>query len=358
MALARKPVTIHYRRYVRDNDAPTLEMMIHRAMNARCETLGAAVRDRYTLRIQTVGADNFLANIFDDSGAENEDQPVAFGDVVHFTKGHMQAVLEMTDHTLPQLAVAQMAAPERSEYVHSQMFWLVKGDHVFVIQSTSLQTEALERYLAWLLSQRVPGWEGNVTLAAKFDSAVVGGDLGDIKEIVIGGALSGPQAPSEEDGTAAHQSTQTQVREITSTSDVMSRVSSGQEMVRGVLEALLNHDSAAADRVLESVPSDAELHVQVHIGYKTRRRKVDRAPLRNLEVGLRHIPDSQLSVLSQGSKTSPDGSVRLHHNASVRLIKSGNGDSEIIGSLLDPRDVLRAMWQAYAVMMADGKIAD
>ncbi|WP_341667344.1 hypothetical protein [Alcaligenes sp. SDU_A2] len=355
MALARKPVTVHYRRYVRESGSPTLEQMVHSAMNAHNASVEARVRDRYTLRIQEVEADNFLANIFVDSSAEGHD--LAFGDVVHFTKGHMQAVLQMSDQTLSQLAVAQMAAPERSEYVHSQMFWMVKGDHVFVIQSTSLQTEALEKYLAWLLSKYVANWIGNVTLAAKFDSAVVGGDLGDIKEIVIGGALSGPQAPTDE-ASSSNVADPPQIREVTTTDDLMSRVSSGQEMVRGVLEALLNHDSAAADRVLESVPADAELHVQVHIGYKTRRRKVDRAPLRNLEVGLRHIPDSQLSVFSKGSKTSPDGSVRLHHNASIRLIKSQNGDSEIVGSLLDPHDVLRAMCQAYAVMMADGKIAD
>lgn len=356
MALARKPVRVHYRRYVREDGASKLEELIHGAMSAHNAVVGARVRDRYTLRIQAVEADNFLANIFDDRGAEK--QTLAFGDVVHFTKGHMQAVLEMSDQTLPQLAVAQMAAPERSEYVHSQMFWMVKGDHVFVIQSTSLQTEALERYLAWLLSKYVPGWSGHVTLAAKFDSAVVGGDLGDINEIVIGGTLGGAQTPIDGGEPVQPGEAPLQVREVTATGDLMSRVSSGQEMVRGVLEALLNHDSAAADRVLESVPADAELHVQVHIGYKTRRRKVDRAPLRSLEVGLRHIPDSQLSVLSRGSKTAPDGSVRLHHDASIRLIKSRNGDSEIVGSLLDPQDVLRAMWQAYGNMMADGKIAD
>ncbi|MGS1116857.1 hypothetical protein [Castellaniella sp. UC4442_H9] len=327
-------------------------------MNARDAATGAMVRERYTMRVQTQAADSFLANIFYDQGGAG--QTLAFGDVMHFTKGYMQAVLEMSDQAASQLTVAQMAAPAKSEYVHSQMFWMVKGDHVFIIQSTSLQTEALERYLAWLLSTYVPGWTANVTLAAKFDSAVVAGDLGDINEIVIGGALSGAQAPTQTVGAepAPDERAVSRVREVTTSEDLMSRVSSGQEMVRGVLEALLNHDSAAADQVLQSVPADAELHVQVHIGYKTRRRKVDRTPLRNLEVGLRHIPDSQLSVLAKGSKTAPDGSVRLHHDASVKLIKSRNGDSEIVGSLLDPQDVLRAMWQAYGNMIADGKIVD
>lgn len=356
MATMRKPVTVHYRRYVREGGARRLEDLIHQAMNAHDVGARAKVRDRYTLRIQKAEADNFLTNIFNDGNAEGES--VAFGDIVHFTKGHMQAVLEMSDPKSSQLAVAQMAAPGRSEYMHSQMFWMVKGDHVFVIQSNSLQTEALERYLGWLLNEYAGGLSEGVTLAAKFDSDVVGGDLGDIREIVIGGALSGPQASSDTSSPERGGGSSQRVKEVTTESDVLSRSASGSEMVRGVLEALLNNDSAAADRVLGSVPPDAELQVQVHIGYKTRRRKVDRAPLRSLEVGLRHIPDSQLSVIAKGSKTGPDGSVRLHHNSSVKLIKSRNGESEIVGSLLDPADVLRAMWQAYSVMMADGKIAD
>lgn len=352
MALARKPITIHYRRYVREDKEPLLEDLIHQAMNSYSQEEGARVRDRYALRIQNSEPDNFLANIFNDNGVEGP--LVAFGDIVHFTKGHMQAVLQMSDQSLPQLTVAQMAAPKSSEYIHSQMFWMAKGDHVFVIQSTSLQTEALERYLNWLLSTYVSNWTGEVILAAKFDSEEVGGELDDVREIIIGGALGGTQAAAEKREAALAPVT----KNIATTGDVMTRAGSGSEMVRGVLEALLNNDSAAADRVLESVPADAELQVQVHIGYRTNRRSIDRAPLKDLEVGLRNIPDSQLSVRGKGAKKGHDGSVRLHHNASVKLIEAGKKSSRIAGSLLDPEDVLRAMWQAYSTMMADGKIAD
>lgn len=355
MALDRKPVTIHYRRYVNQSGRPTLEQLVNCAMGANHN--GALVSARYTSRIQTVNADNFLNNIYSHESATGE--PLAFGDVVHFTRGHLQAVLQMAEPTTSQLVVAQMAAPEQSEYVHSQMFWLIKGDHVFVIQSISLQTEALEKYLAWLLSTYVAGWKGEIALASKFDSGAVGGDLEDIKELVIGGSLSGPQVVDAREAVGRGDAEVRVVeRDIVQDQNLLARQSSGREMARGVLEAIMNHDAAAADRVLQAVPADAELHVQVHIGYKTRKRRVDKTSLRNLEIGLRHLPDSQLSVVAKGGVRSPDGSIRLHHNAAVKLIKAQLGESEIVGSLLDPADALRAMGQAYAIMLSDGKIAD
>nr|DAG78677.1 MAG TPA: hypothetical protein [Caudoviricetes sp.] len=351
MALDRKPVTIHYRKYVPTNDGRrnSLEHMIRTAMNVRRD--GSRVRDRVALRVRTNGSDNFLVNTYVDT---TDGGDLAFGDIIHFTRGQMQAVLHLAEDDPAVLPVRQMPAPARSEYVHSQMFWMVKNDHVFVIQSISLQTEALEGYLQWLLQDLLPPDETNIVLAAKFDSTVVGGDLDDIKEIVIGGAISGANAADQ--GVAEDSQVVTREREITQTSGLVSEGRTGRALAREILETLMNGDSNVADEVLQAVPPDAELLVQVHIGYKTRKRRVDRTSLRHLEAGLRHIPDSQLSVVAKGVNKSADGSIRLNHTASVKLIKSAAGDSEIVGSLLDPTDVLRAMVQAYSVLSADGKI--
>lgn len=109
---------------------------------------------------------------------------------------------------------------------------------------------------------------------------------------------------------------------------------------------------------MRTVPVDAELNVQVHIGYQTKKRKIDRVALKNLETGLRNLPDSQLQVKSKGSRQGTDGTIRLHHNASVRLVKVQDGDSHLIGTLLDPADVLRAMVEAYSNFVANGKIQE
>ena len=107
---------------------------------------------------------------------------------------------------------------------------------------------------------------------------------------------------------------------------------------------------------MKAVPADAELNVQVHIGYQTKKRKIDRVALRQLETGLRNLPDSQLQIKAKGARVAADGTVRLHHDASIRLIKTLDGESQIIGTLLDPTDVLRAMVEAYSNFVANGKI--
>jgi hypothetical protein len=100
------------------------------------------------------------------------------------------------------------------------------------------------------------------------------------------------------------------------------------------------------------------LNVQVHIGYQTKKRKIDRVALKQLETGLRNLPDSQLQVKSKGARLASDGTIRLNHNASIRLVKAQDGDNQLIGTLLDPVDVLRAMVEAYSNFVANGKIQE
>ena len=109
---------------------------------------------------------------------------------------------------------------------------------------------------------------------------------------------------------------------------------------------------------MTAVPTDADLRVDVHIGYKTKKRQVSRVALKQLETGLRNLPDSQLQIRARGATRATDGSVRLHHTASVRLVKARDGDVEKIGSLIDPTDALRAMYEGYTTFVANGKIVE
>jgi hypothetical protein len=87
------------------------------------------------------------------------------------------------------LPVEQQPPPKGKEYVHSMMYWMVIGNHALMIQSRSLTSKHLEEYLTWLLKDRTTTITptGQVILQAKFDASDVGGDLNDIKEIVVGG---------------------------------------------------------------------------------------------------------------------------------------------------------------------------
>lgn len=354
MAGERKQVTIHYRKLDRNGGFPagSLEHHIRTAMDTNVD--GHRIRDRFRSRVRTLGEDNYFVNTFYDRAAD--DTPLVFGDVIHFTKGHLQALFNVAKPDVPVAPVQQMPAPSLTEYVHSEMFWMIKGDHVFVIQSMSLRTEELESYLAWLLSElsgALPSPAPQIVLASRFDEQLVGGDLNDIQEIVVGGVAAPAQRAEDFNDTAPAL----QERETTQHGEVGTARTTGWAQAWEILRTLLGGD-ANVDKVMQSVPPDADLRVEVHIGYKTRKRTVSRAGLRQLETGLRNLPDSQLQVKARGMSKSSDGSVRLHHNASVQLIKAGIGDNAKVGSLLDPTDVLRAMYEAYTVMYNNGKISD
>ncbi|WP_220815663.1 hypothetical protein [Pseudomonas paralcaligenes] len=353
MASERKSVTVHYRKFIRpDGIKYSLEQMIRSAMDYPIDG-GIQLKHRYLERLREVGTDNYFVNLYQDSA---DTFGFVFGDILHFSKGHLQALAQTADQKASSVPVQQLKAPEQSEYVHSQMFWMIKDDHAFVLQSLSLKTAELEEYLTWLLQNKssILGSTNNVTLTSKFDIEDVGGELADIQEIVIGGVATPPPLSSESEPT---DTIVEKVSEVTQHGQIDTGRTTGWATARKILSELLGGEANVAS-LMESVPPDAELNVQVHIGFKTRKRKVDRVALTQLETGLRNLPDSQLQVKAKGGKVGSDGSIRLHHNASVKLIKALDGENEIIGSLLDPADVLRATIEAYSTLVANGKITE
>lgn len=347
MAGERKSVTIHYRKFNRPATVlHTLEQLVRGAMDSPTDN-GVPIKNRYLERLNKAGSDNYFINTYHDGDGE---APLVFGDILHFTRGHLQALCRTADQNAASVPVQQMKAPEQSEYVHSQMFWMVKDDHAFVVQSMSLRTPEFEQYLDWMLKTKTARLQAahSVILDAKFDEDAVGGDLGDIQEIIVGGVASAPPTVPDEEMTE-------RVSEVTQHGNIDTGRTTGRATATEVLRVLLGGEANVAS-LMRAVPADAELSVQVHIGYQTKKRKVDRVALRQLETGLRNLPDSQLAVKSKGARVATDGTIRLHHNASIRLIKTQDGDNQIIGSLLDPTDVLRAMVEAYSNFVANGKI--
>jgi len=169
--------------------------------------------------------------------------------------------------------VQQLKAPEQSEYVHSQMFWMIKDDHAFVVQSMSLKSADLEAYLSWLLKTKsnTLSTTDSVTLTSKFDIDDVGGELADIQEIVIGGVATPPPVKFETD--PAVPQTVEKISEITQHGQIDTGRTTGWATARKILAELLGGDANVAS-LMQSVPPDAELDVQVHIGFKTKKERL------------------------------------------------------------------------------------
>jgi hypothetical protein len=329
----RQPVTVHYRRLEDVTGAfgkQTFEAAVRKAMNHQIE--GGKVADHWQRRAWLVppgSEDTLLMNIKQDGGS------YYFGDLTHYTKGYLQTLLA-EEADAPSLAVEQQPPPKGKEYVHSMMYWLVIKNHLLMIQSRSLGSKQLEEYLTWLLKDRTTaiGPTGQVILQARFDVGQVGGDLDDIKEIIVGGTASPAAVALEEAKEADALPTEVEQRR-----EIATRKSWG-ERAWDVLRAAMNNE-ADVRKLMESIPKGADLDVSVHIGYKAK-KKVSRVPMQH---ALRNLPEGEITAIGpNGKQTGKD--IRLSHPA--RIIKNG--------SLLDPEDVIRALREAHQFFVDNGKI--
>jgi hypothetical protein len=258
-----------------------------------------------------------------------------FGDLTHYTKGYMQALLAQAQDA-PMLAVEQQPPPKGKEYVHSMMYWLAIRSHVLMIQSRSLGSKQLEEYLTWLLKHASAiGDTGNVMLQAKFDPSDVGGDLEDISEIVIGGS-----APIPARAKISAPPPQASIAERATYKRLQARKPVWDRAIN-VLRALLNNE-ADVQKLLHSVPPEADLQVSVSIGYKVRKPEITHSPMQQ---ALRNLPEGEIKARARDGQMSGKD-IRLSYPASV--IK--------MGSLLDPDDAMRALREAYKHFVDNGKI--
>lgn len=329
----RKSLTVHYRRMddpVGALNGATLERCIRGALANQFN--GGALSEHWNGRAWIVPpdkTDTLLMNIFHDDGIS------FFGDLTVYTRGFMQALLR-NEPDVAMLPVEQQPPPEGREYIHSMMYWMVIGNHVLTIQSRSLTTKHLEQYLTWLLTERTTQMNanGHVLLTAKFDSDEVGGDLEDVKEIIVGGTGAVEAAPVR----LPHEPVQE--REVDQHRDVGARRSWGERAIE-VLRAVMNNE-ADVQALLKSIPEGADLDVSVHIGYKTKRRRVSRAPMQQ---ALRNLPEGEITAIGKhGRLTGKD--IRLSYP--VRVLSAG--------SLLDPNDVRAKLRSAYDYFVENGKI--
>lgn len=313
----RKSLSVHYRRMddpVGALNGATLEARIRGALADQFD--GGALSEHWKRRAWNVppdDSDTLLMNLYHDDGDG------FFGDLTVYTKGYMQALLH-NEPDCAMLPVEQQPPPAGREYIHSMMYWMIIGNHVMMIQSRSLSTKHLEQYFTWLLKERTAQMraDGYVILTAKFDCDEIGGDLDDIREIIVGGKGVVGAAPARLPDEHVVE------REVDQHIDVRKHRSWGQRAV-AVLQAIMNNE-ADVRNLLESIPEDADLDVSVHIGYKTKRRRVTRAPMQE---ALRNLPDGEIKAVGKhGRLTGKD--LRLSYP--VRVLSTG--------SLLDPSEAV------------------
>jgi hypothetical protein len=294
---------------------------------------GGAVADHWKRRawlVPPANQDTLLMNLYQDG------ESFFFGDLTQYTKGYLQALIEEKEDT-PMLVVEQEPPPAGKEYVHSMMYWMAINNHALLIQSRSLTAKNLEEYLGWLLRDRTTtiNATGNVILQAEFDAGQVGGDLDDIREIIVGGATSTTaMAVDSREAPVEH------VLETDAYKEIATR-KPWRERALDVLKAVMTNE-ADVNQLLLSIPPGADLQVSVHIGYRTKQRRISRAPMQQ---ALRNLPEGEIKAIGKTGQMSGTD-IRLSYPARI----------ETIGNLLVPNDVIRALREAYTYFVANGKI--
>lgn len=349
MALTKR-VKIHYRKLRRDNNQFALSSLSDAIVAAMEKTLvdGSKVKGRVRNRVVAVpnqdGAQRLLNHFQAGDG-------YAFGTICLFSPGELQALLkpldaegsEIPEDVLDAWEIEETAAPRGNEYLHAMSYWYVVGDHFYQIQHVSLQSKAMEEYFTWLLRDQTTVIDASkyVELKTIFDREQVG-NLDDIRAIEIGGFV--PETVSSFD----EETGEPRVIEYDVRESIADKVRAGFAKGRKILNDLLGE--VEAQKIIDEMPNEASLEVIVNIGYRAKRRKVEKQFMRNLESGLRNIPDGEIKVRGRDGEIKGDDA-RLSTDMGVKKIRESS-------SLLDLSSVLTAMAEVHRRFLFDGKIQD
>ncbi len=326
---------VHYRRLVRAGWAGgTLSDAIGDALNAKPNGSGVRFADDWQLRVATAPDDANLRRFVNNVHIAND---YIFGNLCVYAADQMQTVIATSMHATPEVDIEDQQAPMGRDYLHGIAYWLVFGDHCYIVQHVSVRTKALEEYLTWFLRKAL-GVHQNVTLQSVFDVGSVGGDLGDVTAIEVGGLA--PETILDRDDPPQPTGTRL-VKRRRSIADrpVFSKS-------REVLEAAFG--SLETDRLLECMPDDAALQVMLHVSYLATSREVDRTSMNHLGVALRNLDDGEVRLRAKDGTVQQD-EARLKSRMPFRRIRKN-------GSLLELEHVLAQLLETHQRFSADGKI--
>ena len=219
----------------------------------------------------------------------------------------MQAVVETVVQTGATAALKDLTAPGGTDYLHGIAYWLVQGDHCYIVQHARARTRALEEYFTWLLRDISQTVGGPVTLQAEFDVSHVGGDLGDVNSIELRGLAPETVADGPDSGLPVEV-----VERRRSLADRMAPFTKALDVLKAALGAV------ETDRLMRRVSDDAALQVMLNISYLAKSRKVNKTGMRDLGVALRNLEDGEVRVRAK------DGTIRSNE---ARLHATVGGDA-------------------------------
>ena len=322
-----KQAAVHYRKWTQGTNTQSLSGAIAQALNNQRQ--GIRLADDWRLRIAPVSGSSEQKRLINNV---RMDDLSTFGCLCAYTVAEMQTFIatHRAQGQASNVPLEDIPAPSDGDFLHGIAYWLIVGNHCYVVQDARVRTKALEEYLTWLLLHETSVVAKPVILQAAFDTGDIGSDLGDIKNIEVGGLV--PGAPTRE------------AEKLRSLGKRTAPFWKGKRL----LEELLGR--IEANHLMEMVPSEADLKVVLQVFYKTRTRQVDRIAMEELATAIRNMDDGEVRVRAKDG-TLHSNEARLHSSMSFRRVRDN-------GSLLELSDTRDKLMEVHRRFLYDGKISD
>lgn len=325
-------VTVHYRRLLReDGDFPptSLANLINDALNFKHESK-KRVREDWNLRTEKSTEDQvrFINNVHLNSD-------YVFGNICIFSMNEMGLMINtQPSDSKAELDITDIELDEGIALLQGIAYWLVVGDHCYIVQHQRLNTKALEEYFTWLFQQTsCIANSQKVILQSEFDISNFGNDIGEVKTIEIGGYMSEPARAKLDTSEQFH---------------VVGNKWHPLNKAKGIIESLFG--KMETQKLVDTLPSEAHLGVQVRIGYITNKQNIDRAALKTIATSLRNIEDGDIKIHGSDGIINGD-SARLSQSMNINLVRENS-------TLLDFKDAESKMWECHCNLLKSGKIED
>lgn len=282
------------------------------------------------------GQEQIFINHFYDVATTTDTDSYFFGELVSFgDKGRPSAVDQDLDQ--PLVPIVRVNAPQGKQWVIAPLYFLLKGNHVFVITSQSLKVDSLEKYMCWLLSfhTKVTSEMLRLKFRCEFDRDIIGEDFSEINSIKI-------RDPSHllED----------QSRSMFPTSALRKEAKTSAKRFGLDASNLLRRLFGCAplpDEIYDRISSNKNILVDVGFKFERSSSKNDSDDMRSFLDVFRDIPDEMIEVCTKNFQIK-DGKIRLQVVDDIKTLEDNRS--------LDPADAARSMFFYYHHLIKCGKI--
>lgn len=323
---ARKKVTVQYRKLDDIENAfgsRTLQQELSACLKVKCNEF--ILGENPVLRQFHDGSYGTLVlNHFDDN------DHYFFAELVRFDPGADLPLLQVGTSG-KEYNLTQAKAPDGHEPLRGVLYFMAIENNVVLIEADVSSARA-ETYLSWLLTERTNTLpkETHVILLAELTTAGGGLQLTTVDEVVF---KPKPLAPQRADlplsGETAPAIT-TEMRGVAETN---------------TLEVLKAAGMDEAD-IEKLASSETQIEVVLQIKFKGDRRRRHALTIEDTNRLLRNIPDDELTLKGPGGRQKNGKIQKLAYPANV----------ETLGSLLNSKDVARALYEGYRSFVSNGYI--